>query len=81
MIDDRHEHTERRNLLRGFIRGVVPCPQPGATLLGAARARVRVLVDGRYTSKKSLGIVRRGDVRVLGDELGQLAVTAGIRPF
>jgi hypothetical protein len=56
-------------------------PQPGATLLVAARARVRVAVVGRYTSQKGPGIVRRRDVRVLGNEPGQLAVIAGIQPF
>ena len=68
-------------ILRSFSRGVVPCPQPGATLFGCGEGPVRLLVVGRYTSQRNPGIVRRREVRVLGDESGQLAVIEGIRAF
>jgi len=81
VIDDRHEHTERwKNPQRLHTRrGTVPAT--GRHAADCGEGRVRFLVVGRYTSQKDPGIVRRREVRVLGNEPGQLAVIAGIRPF
>jgi hypothetical protein len=58
-------------ILGGYTRGVVPCPQPGATLMAAARAaRVRFLVVRRYTSQMGPGVVRKRNVRVPGTTPG-----------
>jgi|RhiMethySRZTD1v2_1073278.scaffolds.fasta_scaffold104149_3 hypothetical protein len=47
-------------ILRSFSRGVVPYPQPGATLFGCGEGRVRVLAVGRYTSQKGPGSSTEG---------------------
>jgi len=42
-------------ILRSFTRGVVPCPQPGATLLVAARAEFESSSSGVVRVRKVPG--------------------------